>query len=175
MPSIVAGWENGLRIDLHYMDFGSGRPVVLVQGELGPPDCWRRQRRLLHINGYRTVDYFGRTSLGSAAGRDSIDLDTRADDFQLIFGSLRLARATVMASSWRCHEVLRALATHGDLQIRSIVLVSPPAATSDQVSIECRRQTFDDAARVGVPVLLVVGEQHLERGPTSLPSRYAPR
>jgi pimeloyl-ACP methyl ester carboxylesterase len=32
MPTLTVGTENGAPIDLHYEDYGQGKPVVLIHG-----------------------------------------------------------------------------------------------------------------------------------------------
>lgn len=162
MPTIVAGWENGVRVELHYVDTGIGSPVVLLHGSHGISDSCLNHSHSLVCNGYRTIDYIGRTLDCPIRRPKTDDVDTLADDFELLLRTLKLDGATVVAHACRCKELLRALANHGSLHLRSVVLVSPFDPHQSEISTECCRSTIEDATRIGLPVFLILGPECCE-------------
>ncbi len=55
MPYIKVGEENSGNIDLYYMDWGSGHPVVFSHGWPLSADAWEAQMIFLASNGYRCI------------------------------------------------------------------------------------------------------------------------
>src|SRR5439155_1304569 len=66
MPRLIVGTENSAPIEIHYEDYGSGNPVVLIHGYPLSGTSWERQERELLAQGYRVITYdrrgFGRSS-----------------------------------------------------------------------------------------------------------------
>src|SRR5262245_62621937 len=57
MPYIRVGQENSGSIDLHYEDYGSGHPVVLIHGYPLSGRAWDKQVPVLLDDGRRVITY----------------------------------------------------------------------------------------------------------------------
>ena len=66
MPKLNAGTQNDYPVELHYEDYGVGKPVVLVHGWPLSGRSWKAQVSSLIAAGYRVIIYdrrgFGQSS-----------------------------------------------------------------------------------------------------------------
>jgi non-heme chloroperoxidase len=128
MPTLTVGSENSAKINLHYDDHGSGRPVLLVHGYPLNSTSWEHQERALLEAGYRVISYdrrgFGRSSQPSIG----FDCDTLARDLNAVVERLGLTDASVVGASIGTGEIVRYLAKWGSGRITKAALIGslPP-------------------------------------------------
>jgi non-heme chloroperoxidase len=129
MPFVIVGTENGADIELHYLDHGAGKPIVLVHGYPLDGNAWERQERVLLEHGYRCISYdrrgFGRSSRPSTG----YEFDTFAADLKALLDCVALDEDVVLAGfSMGTGEVTRYLGTYGSAGVSKAVLIGslPP-------------------------------------------------
>ncbi|WP_447587425.1 alpha/beta fold hydrolase [Microbacterium lacticum] len=125
MPYVTRSAENGAPIELYYEDFGTGRPVVLLQGYPLDGAAWEPQTLPLLEAGYRviTIDRrgFGRSSrVATPFGYDEL-----ADDVDALIQHLHLSDVTLVGFSMGTAEVARYIGRHGSGALRSAVMLAP--------------------------------------------------
>jgi non-heme chloroperoxidase len=125
MPYVKVGEENSGSIELHYEDYGSGSPVVLIHGYPLSGRGWDRQLPALLDAGHRVIAYdrrgFGRSSQPSTG----YDYDTFAADLKVLMDTLDLRDTTLVGHSMGTGEVTRYLAAYGSERVSKGVLISP--------------------------------------------------
>ena len=128
MPKIEVGRENSAAIEVHYEDYGSGRPVVLIHGWPQAGTSWERQIPGLLAAGYRVVTYDRRGFGASSKPASGYDYDTMAGDLHTIVERLDLRDASLVGFSMGGGEVARYIGTYGTERIRTATLISaiPP-------------------------------------------------
>ncbi len=128
MPYIDVGTENSGLISLHYEDYGSGRPVVLIHGWPLSGRSWERQVTPLLEAGYRVITYDRRGFGNSSQPSTGYDYDTFADDLNRLMVWLGLRDATLVGFSMGTGEVARYLGTYGTARVQSAVFIAsiPP-------------------------------------------------
>jgi pimeloyl-ACP methyl ester carboxylesterase len=131
--------------ELFYLDWGQGRPVVLLHGTPLDGDQWEYQLPALLSQGYRAIipdrRGFGRSNdIGQG-----FDYDTFADDLEALIRRLDLGSVRLVAHSSGAGDVVRYFARHGGRCVTSLLLVAPVTPFL--------LQTPDNAA--GVPVEVV--------------------
>lgn len=114
--------------EIHYRDWGSGRPVVLSHGWPLNADSWESQQLFLAEHGYRAIAHDRRGHGRSTQTWEGNDMDTYADDLDCLISTLDLREVTLVGFSTGGGEVVRYLARHGSARVRQLVLVSavPP-------------------------------------------------
>ena len=125
MPYIDVGTENSGLISLHYEDYGSGRPVVLIHGWPLSGRSWERQVTPLLEAGYRVITYDRRGFGNSSQPSTGYDYDTFADDLNRLMVWLGLRDATLVGFSMGTGEVARYLGTYGTARVQSAVFIAP--------------------------------------------------
>ncbi len=120
MPFIEA--KDGTRI--HYDDWGSGPPVVLVHGWPLDSRMWEYQAMPLVEEGLRVITYDRRGFGRSEQPWNGYDYDTLADDLSVLLDELDLQGATLVGFSMGGGEVARYLSRHGAHRVARAVLVS---------------------------------------------------
>ena len=99
MPYIRVGQENSGSIDLHYEDYGSGPPVVLIHGYPLSGRAWDKQVPALLDDGRRVITYdrrgFGKSSQPTAG----YDYDTFCGDLRTLMETLDLRDVTLVGHS----------------------------------------------------------------------------
>src|SRR5262249_17539009 len=125
MPYIRVGQENSGSIDLHYEDYGSGHPVVLIHGYPLSGRAWDKQVPVLLDDGRRVITYdrrgFGKPSppgTGSAYAPFGAAL-------RPLMGALDLRDVPLVAHSMGTGEVTRYLGRYGSERVARGVLISP--------------------------------------------------
>ena len=125
MPFVSVGHENSGSIELHYEDYGSGPPVVLIHGYPLSGRAWDKQVPALLETGHRVITYdrrgFGQSSQPSAG----YDYDTFAADLAALLEHLDLREAVLVGHSMGTGEVTRYLGAYGSRRVAKAVLVSP--------------------------------------------------
>jgi len=128
MPRLTVGTENHAPIELHYEDYGAGRPVVLIHGWPLSARSWENQVPALVAAGYRVVAYDRRGFGASSQPWAGYDYDTFAADLSALLEHLDLRGATLVGFSMGGGEVVRYIGTYGTDRVAQAVLASavPP-------------------------------------------------
>jgi non-heme chloroperoxidase len=125
MPVITVGSENSGPIDLHYEDYGSGTPVILIHGYPLSGRAWDKQVPPLLGAGHRVITYDRRGSGASSQPATGYDWDTFAADLDTLISTLGLDQVTLVGHSMGTGEVTRYLSTFGSEKIDRAVLIGP--------------------------------------------------
>lgn len=128
MSKLQVGAENGAAIELHYQDYGTGRPVVLIHGWPLSSRSWEAQLPALVEAGYRVISYDRRGFGNSSQPWEGYDYDTFAADLNALLEHFDLREATLVGFSMGGGEVVRYLAKYGTDRVASAVLAAavPP-------------------------------------------------
>ncbi len=110
--------------ELHYTDWGTGRPVVLIHGWPLNAQMWEYQAPVLAAAGLRVVAYDRRGFGKSGQPWSGYDYDTLADDLAALMEALDLQGATLVGFSMGGGEVARYLSRHGAGRVAKAVLLS---------------------------------------------------
>ena len=137
--------------EIHYRDWGSGRPVVLSHGWPLNADSWESQQLFLAEHGYRSIAHDRRGHGRSTQTWEGNDMDTYADDLECLLSTLDLREVTLVGFSTGGGEVVRFLARHGSDRVRQLVLVSavPPFMTRTPDNPEGLPEEVFDELRAG--------------------------
>jgi non-heme chloroperoxidase len=125
MPYIKVGQENTGSIELHYQDYGSGTPVVLIHGYPLSGRAWDKQVPVLLEDGHRVVTYDRRGFGKSSQPSGGYDYDTFATDLHALMETLDLRDTVLVGHSMGTGEVTRYLGRYGSARVAKGVLVSP--------------------------------------------------
>ncbi len=128
MPKITVGTENNAPIELHYEDYGSGKPVVLIHGWPLSGRSWENQVPALIGAGYRVITYDRRGFGWSSQPWGGYDYDTFAADLRALLEHLDLKDATLVGFSMGGGEVVRYIGKYGTDRVGKAVLAAavPP-------------------------------------------------
>ena len=128
MPKLTVGTENGAPIELHYDDYGTGTPVVLIHGWPLSGRSWENQVPALVDAGHRVITYDRRGFGASSQPWGGYDYDTFAADLSSLLEHLDLREVTLVGFSMGGGEVVRYLGTYGTGRIAKAVLAAavPP-------------------------------------------------
>src|SRR5690242_3019752 len=88
MPYVKVGEENSGHIKLHYEDYGSGEPVVLIHGYPLSGRAWDKQLPVLLDAGHRVITYDRRGFGDSSQPSTGYDYDTFASDLKALLDEL---------------------------------------------------------------------------------------
>ena len=113
---------------IHYKDWGSGRPVVFSHGWPLSADSWESQMMFLADHGYRCIAHDRRGHGRSTQPWNGNDMDTYADDLSTLVETLDLNAAFLVGFSAGGGEVARYIGRHGTKRLAKAVLISavPP-------------------------------------------------
>ncbi|WTP62290.1 alpha/beta hydrolase [Streptomyces phaeochromogenes] len=113
---------------IHYKDWGQGRPVVLSHGWPLNADSWEAQQLFLASNGFRAIAHDRRGHGRSTQTWLGNEMNTYADDLATLVDTLDLRDATLVGFSTGGGEVARYVGRHGTARLAQLVLVSavPP-------------------------------------------------
>jgi non-heme chloroperoxidase len=125
MPSMTVGNENSGAINLHYEDYGSGAPVVLIHGYPLSGRAWDKQVPMLLDAGRRVITYDRRGFGKSSQPSFGYNYDTFAADLNTLMEALDLRDAILIGHSMGTGEVTRYLAVYGSARVSKAVLISP--------------------------------------------------
>ncbi len=109
---------------LHYNDWGSGKPVVLVHGWPLSADMWEYQSVHLAQNGFRVVTYDRRGFGRSGQPWSGYDYDTLSDDLAALIEKLDLRDVALVGFSMGGGEVARYAGRHGTGRLSRAALVA---------------------------------------------------
>jgi non-heme chloroperoxidase len=125
MPYIRVGQENSGPVNLHYEDYGSGQPVVLIHGYPLSGRAWDKQVPALLDDGRRVITYDRRGFGMSSQPATGYDYDTFAADLNTLLETLDLRDVALVGHSMGTGEVTRYLGRYGSGRVARGVLVSP--------------------------------------------------
>jgi len=128
MSRLQVGTENNAPIELHYEDYGTGKPVVLIHGWPLSGRSWENQVPALVEAGYRVITYDRRGFGDSSQPWGGYDYDTFAADLNSLLEHLDLRDVTLVGFSMGGGEVARYIGTYGTERIAKAVLAAavPP-------------------------------------------------
>jgi len=109
--------------DLHYVDIGSGKPVVLIHGWPMSHRMWESQINALVEAGYRCIAYDRRGFGDSGKPTGGYDYDTFASDLNDLMMSLDLREATLTGFSMGGGEVARYIGRYGASRVSKTMLL----------------------------------------------------
>src|SRR5215467_5526034 len=125
MPFMKVGQENTSSINLHYEDYGSGPPVVLIHGYPLSGRAWDKQVPVLLDDGRRVITYDRRGFGKSSQPATGYDYDTFCNDLNTLLETLDLRDVTLVGHSMGTGEVTRYLGRYGSQRVAKGVLISP--------------------------------------------------
>jgi pimeloyl-ACP methyl ester carboxylesterase len=114
--------QDGTRI--HYNDWGTGRPVVLVHGWPLDADMWEYQAVHLARRGCRVITYDRRGFGRSSQPWSGYDYDTMAGDLAALLEKLDLSGVTLVGFSMGGGEVARYVGRHGTARLARVAFVA---------------------------------------------------
>ena len=128
MPKVSVGNQDSHPVELHYEDYGSGKPVVLIHGWPLSGRSWEAQVPALVSAGHRVIVYDRRGFGKSSQPWNGYDYDTLAGDLNALLTHLDLKEATLVGFSMGGGEVARYIATYGTERIAKAVFAAavPP-------------------------------------------------
>jgi pimeloyl-ACP methyl ester carboxylesterase len=128
MTKLTVGVENGAPIELHYEDYGAGKPVVLIHGWPLSGRSWENQVLALVEAGYRVITYDRRGFGASSQPWGGYDYDTFAADLNTLLEHLDLREVTLVGFSMGGGEVVRYIGIYGSGRVAKAVLAAavPP-------------------------------------------------
>ena len=128
MTLLAVGTDNNTPVELHYEDYGTGRPVVLIHGWPLSGRSWENQVPALIEAGYRVITYDRRGFGTSSQPWGGYDYDTFAADLDALLRHLDLTEVTLVGFSMGGGEVVRYIGTYGTDRIAKAVLAAavPP-------------------------------------------------
>ena len=110
--------------DIHYEDYGSGKPVVLIHGWPLSHRAWEPQVATLVDAGYRVISYCRRGFGISSAPWDGYDYSTLASDLHALLNELDLQDVTLVGFSMGGGEVVRYFTDFGGERVTKAALIS---------------------------------------------------
>ena len=128
MPTLKVATEGAHPVELHYEDYGSGKPVVLIHGWPLSGRSWEAQVPALVAAGYRVITYDRRGFGGSSQPWSGYDYNTFAADLNELMTQLDLQHATLVGFSMGGGEVARYISTYGTTRVAKAVFAAavPP-------------------------------------------------
>jgi non-heme chloroperoxidase len=116
--------ETSEGVRLNVVDWGEGRPLVLLHG--WPLDLWSFEYQLNELpeQGLRCVAYDRRGFGRSSRSWSSYDYDSLADDLAALLDKLDLRDVTLLGFSMGGGEVVRYFSRHGGRRVSKVILVS---------------------------------------------------
>jgi pimeloyl-ACP methyl ester carboxylesterase len=125
MPFIDVAQQNSGPISLHFEDYGSGSPVVLIHGYPLSGRAWDKQVPVLLDDGRRVITYDRRGFGLSSHPAGGYEYDTFAADLHTLLETLDLREVTLVGHSMGTGEVTRYLGRYGSARVARAVLISP--------------------------------------------------
>jgi pimeloyl-ACP methyl ester carboxylesterase len=158
---------NGL--DLHYLERGSGTPVVFLHGFGSCAEAWFQQFDAL-ADRYRCIAYDSVNHGYSQNSADGEPEPDRADELEGLLGALAIDAPVLVGNSMGALTLLRWAARHPSAARALVPSGMGITASGEHLSPERRRQMFEP---VGDDVLFLPAPGGFtERFPTDHPVRY---
>lgn len=124
LPYIRSTPSTASAVDIYYEDFGSGRPVVLVQAWPLDGSAWEKQVVALMAAGYRTITFDRRGFGRSGRPADGYDFDSLASDLAALIRSLELKGVVLVGHSMGGGEVVRFLSQHNKGEVAAAIYIA---------------------------------------------------
>lgn len=124
MPFVKVGNENSGDINVHYEDYGQGKPVILIHGWPLSSASWEKQIPALVEAGYRVIAYDRRGFGKSSQPFSGYDADTLASDLHALILKLDLRDISLIGFSMGGGEVARYIGKYGSERISKAGFVS---------------------------------------------------
>ena len=147
MAYLQVGTENSSPIKIHYEDYGTGTPMVLIHGWPLSGRSWEKQIFDLLEEGFRVITYdrrgFGKSSQPSIG----YDANTLAADLDALMSHLDLRQAVLVGFSMGGVEVARYLGKYGTDRVSKAVFigaVTPFLLKTKENPEGVDRSQFDD-------------------------------
>lgn len=144
MPYIELPRRSTSKLQLHYQDFGEGKPLIFIHGWPLSSRTWEAQVGSVVDAGYRAIVYDRRGFGGSSQPWEGYDYDTFAQDLNILINDLDLQDVTLIGFSMGGGEVARYIGKYGSEMISKAVFAAavtpylfrsidnPEGAVSDQ-------------------------------------------
>ncbi|KQQ27877.1 MULTISPECIES: alpha/beta fold hydrolase [unclassified Frondihabitans] len=128
MPFVTVPQSSGSAVELHYEDYGQGKPVVLIHGWPLSGRSWEGQVPALVEAGHRVITYDRRGFGQSSQPWNGYDYDTFAADLKAVLDELDLQDVTLIGFSMGGGELARFVSLYGTERIAKLVFASavPP-------------------------------------------------
>jgi non-heme chloroperoxidase len=128
MPYVNVGKENTGEVFLHYEDYGTGKPVILIHGYPLGGASWEKQMPVLLNAGYRVITYDRRGFGQSSHPSSGYHYDTFTEDLHKLVTHLGLKDFVLAGFSMGGGEVARYTAKYGAGRVNKAVILSgvPP-------------------------------------------------
>jgi len=128
MPKVKVATQKQSAVELHYEDYGQGKPIVLIHGWPLSGRAWEPQVKPLIDAGYRVITYDRRGFGESDKPWDGYDYDTMAADLKALMDHLDLQDATLVGFSMGGGEVARYIGNYGTERLAGAVFAAavPP-------------------------------------------------
>ena len=111
-------------VGIHYVDYGTGQPVILIHGWPLSHKAWEKQIAALVDGGYRVIAYDRRGFGQSDAPWQGYDYNALASDLHALITQLDLQQVNLVGFSMGGGEVIRYLTRYGSANINKIALVA---------------------------------------------------
>lgn len=111
-------------ININYVDYGTGQPVILIHGWPLSHKAWEKQITALVEGGFRVIAYDRRGFGQSDAPWEGYDYDALASDLHALITALDLQQVNLVGFSMGGGEVVRYLTRYGSANISKIALVA---------------------------------------------------
>jgi pimeloyl-ACP methyl ester carboxylesterase len=116
-------------VELHYVERGTGAPVVFVHGSLSDGSYWTDQVNAFAEAGYRAIAYSRRYNPpNNNKPQPGYSAITDAEDLAAFIKKLHLDRVNVVGHSYGAFTALFLAARHPEL-VKTMVLAEPPAVS----------------------------------------------
>jgi non-heme chloroperoxidase len=116
-------------VELHYVERGTGAPVVFVHGSLSDGSYWTDQVNAFAEAGYRAIAYSRRYNPpNNNKPQPGYSAITDAEDLAAFIKKLHLGRVNVVGHSYGAYTALFLAARHPEL-VRTLVLAEAPAVS----------------------------------------------
>lgn len=148
MNLIKAGSDAaGKPVELNYVDYGQGKPVVLIHGWPLDLQSWEYQLAELPLHGVRVIAYDRRGFGKSSKPWDGYNYDTLADDLKAVLDELDLQDVTLVGFSMGGGEVARYMSRHQGARVSKVAFISavtPFMLKTPDNPTGVDKSTFDD-------------------------------
>lgn len=114
----------GQTVHLAYVDYGHGRPIILIHGWPVSKEMWEYQIEELVQAGFRVIAYDRRGFGQSSKPWIGYDYDTLADDLSAVINHLDLQDVVLCGFSMGGGEVARYFSRHGGARVAKAILVA---------------------------------------------------
>ena len=111
-------------VDIHYKDYGTGQPVILIHGWPLSHRAWEGQVPAIVDAGFRCIAYDRRGFGISSAPWEAYDYSALASDLHELISQLNLTDCIIVGFSMGGGEVVRYLTDYGADRIAKAALVS---------------------------------------------------